>query len=402
MEDRKQFWKGALCGALVVLCVMGVGTVAGQFVPRTGGFPWNIFQNSTGMEEKLNHIGEVLEQTYLRAEEIDEDTLEDGAYDGYVKALGDPYTVYYNEQQTNELMESISGEYTGIGAALAQNNSTKVITITRVYEGQPADEAGLKEGDVLYQVDEREITDEDLNEVVTWVKGEEGTDVDLYVRRDGEEIKLTATRRKIEVQTVEYEMKAENIGYIQVTEFDKVTGEQFKTALETLESDGMKGLVIDLRSNPGGSLDTVLDMLRLRLPKGTIVSTKDRNGKEATYSCDGKNELTKPLVVLVNQYSASASEIFAGAVKDYGIGTIVGVTTYGKGVVQQLFNLNDGSSLKVTISEYFTPSGNSIDGVGVVPDVEVEYIVDEEHPEADNQLDVALEEIRRLQKNLKK
>ena len=344
----------------------------------------------------------MLEQTYLRAEEIDEDTLEDGAYDGYVKALGDPYTVYYNEQQTNELMESISGEYTGIGAALAQNNSTTVITITRVYEGQPADEAGLKEGDVLYQVDEREITDEDLNEVVTWVKGEEGTDVDLYVRRDGEEIKLTATRRKIEVQTVEYEMKAENIGYIQVTEFDKVTGEQFKTALETLESDGMKGLVIDLRSNPGGSLDTVLDMLRLILPKGTIVSTKDRNGKEATYSCDGKNEFTKPLVVLVNQYSASASEIFAGAVKDYGIGTIVGVTTYGKGVVQQLFNLNDGSSLKVTISEYFTPSGNSIDGVGVVPDVEVEYIVDEEHPEADNQLDVALEEIRRLQKNLKK
>lgn len=391
MKDRKQFWKGALCGALIMLCIIG----AGQFVTQGGLLSGSLFGNGTGTEAKLQRIRQMLEQTYLREEELDDAALADGAYAGYVNAVGDPYTVYYNEEQTNELMESVSGEYFGIGAAMTQNNSTKVITITRVYEGQPADEAGLKEGDILYQVDEREIADEDINEVVTWIKGEEGTDVDLYVLRDGEEIKLTATRRKVEVQTVEYEMKENHIGYIQVTEFDNVTYEQFKNALETLESEGMEGLVIDLRSNPGGGLDTVVDMLKLILPEGTIVSMKDRDGQETTYSCDGKNEFTKPLVVLVNQYSASASEIFAGAVKDHGIGKIVGVTTYGKGVVQQIFNLYDGSSLKVTISEYFTPSGKSINGIGVVPDVEVEYIADEENPETDNQLEAALEEVTR-------
>lgn len=391
MKDRKQFWKGALCGALIMLCIIGVGTGIGQSF-----FSGSILTGSTGTEAKLKVLRQMLEQTYLRAEELDEETLADGAYAGYVNAVGDPYTVYYNKEQTDELMESVSGEYSGIGAALTQNNTTGEITITRVYEGQPADEAGMKEGDILYQVDDREITDEDINEVVTWIKGQEGTEVDLYVLRDGEEIKLTATRRKVEVQTVEYEMKAEDIGYIQVTEFDSVTYEQFKNAMETLESEGMKGLVIDLRSNPGGSLDIVLDMLRLILPEGTIVSTKDRDGNETVYSCDGKNEFNKPLVVLVNQYSASASEIFAGAVKDYGVGKIVGVTTYGKGVVQQIFSLRDGSSLKVTISEYFTPSGASINGIGVIPDVEVEYIADEEHPEADNQLDAALEELKKM------
>lgn len=392
MKDKKQFWKGALCGALVMLCIIG----AGQIVTQGGLLPGNLFQSGVGTEAKLQRIRQMLEQTYLRKEELDDDALAEGAYAGYVSAVGDPYTVYYNEEQTNEWMESVSGEYFGIGAAMTQNNSTKEITITRVYEGQPADEAGLKEGDILYQVDDRKIADEDINEVVTWIKGEEGTDVDLYVLRNGEEIKLTATRRKVEVQTVEYEMKADQIGYIQVTEFDNVTYEQFKNALEKLESEGMEGLVIDLRSNPGGGLDTVVDMLKLILPEGTIVSMKDRDGQETTYSCDGKHEFTKPLVVLVNQYSASASEIFAGAVKDYGIGKIVGVTTYGKGVVQQMFNLHDGSSLKVTISEYFTPSGTSINGIGVVPDVEAEYIADEENPGADNQLDVALEEVRNM------
>ena len=293
------------------------------------------------------------------------------------------------------MLESFSGEYSGIGAGLNQNLETRVITITKVYEGQPADEAGMKVGDILYKVDEREITDEDLSEVVTWVKGKEGTTVDLYVLRDGEELKLTATRRKVEVQTVESEMKDGGIGYILVTEFDNVTYEQFKNALETLEAQGMKGLVIDLRSNPGGGLDTVVDMLRLILPEGRVVSMEDKNGKETVYDCDGRHEFTKPLVVLVNENSASASEIFAGAVKDYGIGKIVGMTTYGKGVVQKIFYLQDGSSIKITISEYFTPKKNSINGIGVVPDLEVEYVRDEENPEADNQLDVALEEVRR-------
>lgn len=395
MKDRKQFWKGVLCGALAMLCIIGAGSVISQRFMPVFCAPGSSLLRDTGTEAKLKQLRQVLDQTYLRKDELDDAALAEGAYAGYVDAVGDPYTVYYNEEQTNEFMEGVSGEYSGIGAAMQQNLTTGEITITRVYEGQPADEAGLREGDILYQVDEREITDEELSEVVTWIKGPEGTDVVLHVLRDGEQMELSATRRKVQVQTVEYEMKEDHIGYIQVTEFDDVTYDQFKHALDTLENDGMKGLVIDLRSNPGGGLDTVVNMLRLILPEGTVVSMKDRDGQETSYDCDGKHEFTKPLVVLVNQYSASASEIFSGAVKDYGIGKIVGVTTYGKGVVQQIFDLHDGSSIKVTISEYFTPSGKSINGKGVVPDVEVEYIRDEENPDADNQLDAALEEIQK-------
>lgn len=374
-----------------MLCVVGVLSVGRRLSPQLAGFT----KSDDQVQSKLELLWQMLSQNYLREDEMDEAAMVEQAYAGYVGALGDPYTSYYDKEQTQALLESFSGEYSGIGAGLSQHLETRVITITKVYEGQPADEAGMKVGDVLYQVDDHKITDEDLSEVVTWVKGKEGTTVDLYVRRDGEELKLTATRRKVEVQTVEYELKEDGIGYLLVTEFDSVTYEQFKNALEALEAQGMKGLVIDLRSNPGGSLDTVVDMLELILPKGRVVSMKDKDGRETEYQCDGRHEFTKPLVVLVNENSASASEIFAGAVKDYGIGKIVGMTTYGKGVVQKIFYLQDGSSIKITISEYFTPKGNSIDGIGVVPDVEVEYVKDEENPEADNQLDAALEEVRK-------
>ena len=230
--------------------------------------------------------------------------------------------------------------------------------------------------------------------MVSWIKGEKGTDVKITVLRDGEELELTATRDTIEVKTVSYEMKENQIGYIRVSEFDTVTYDQFKEALDDLENQGMQGLVVDLRNNPGGSLDTVTNMLRLLLPEGTIVSTKDKNGKTDEITCDGTHEFKKPMAVLVNQYSASASEIFSGAVQDYGTAKIVGVTTYGKGVVQQLMDLGDGTCLKVTIAEYYTPNGRSINGKGVEPDVEVEYQYDEENPKADNQLDQALSTVQ--------
>ena len=198
------------------------------------------------------------------------------------------------------------------------------ITIVNVYKDSPADQAGLKEGDILYQVDEKETAGEELETVVSWIKGETGTDVTLHVLRDGEQVEVTATRDVIEIQTVDYEMKDGEIGYIRVSEFDEVTYDQFKNALDDLESQGMQGLVIDLRNNPGGNLSTVTDMLKLLLPEGTIVSTKDKNGNTEEIICDGANEFTKPLAVLVNQYSASASEIFSGAIQDYGIGQIVG------------------------------------------------------------------------------
>ncbi len=345
---------------------------------------------------KFKNIQKMIDTYYLYSDEVKEEALEEAVYDGFLSALNDPYTVYYNEEETKEIRESTTGEYFGIGAGMTQNLQTGEITVTNVYKDSPAEEAGLLTGDVLYQVDDHKIQDQDLSEIVSWIKGEEGSEVELYVYR-GEERKLhtlTAVRAKIQTQTVEYEQKEENIGYIRIQEFENVTYEQFKSALETLENQGMQGLVIDLRNNPGGNLDTVVEMLRQILPEGRIVSIKDKYGKEDVYDCDGKHEFRKPLAVLVNGASASAAEIFAGAVKDHGLGTLVGTTTYGKGIVQDLFSFDDGTMLKVTTAEYFTPSGENIHKKGIRPDVEIEYVYDEENPSYDNQLQKALEIVK--------
>lgn len=342
-------------------------------------------------EAKFKKIEKMIDQYYLYSDDVKQEDLEDAVYAGFLSALNDPYTVYYNEEETKEIKESTSGEYSGIGAAMMQNVQTGEITITTVYEDSPAEKAGLLEGDILYQVDDHKIEDQDTSEVVSWIKGEEGTEVKLSVYRgeDREEHTLTAVREKIQSQTVEHEMKEDKIGYISVQGFEDVTYEQFKSALEDLEAQGMEGLVIDLRNNPGGNLDTVVEMLKLILPEGRIVSIKDKYGNEETYDCDGKHEFQKPLAVLVNGYSASASEIFAGAVKDYGIGTLVGTTTYGKGIVQELFSFEDDTMIKITTAEYFTPSGENIHKKGIQPDVEVEYTYDAANPTSDNQLQKA-------------
>ena len=348
-------------------------------------------------EAKFKKIEKMIDQYYLYSDDVKQEDLEDAVYAGFLSALNDPYTVYYNEEETKEIKESTSGEYSGIGAAMMQNVQTGEITITTVYEDSPAEKAGLLEGDILYQVDDHKIEDQDTSEVVSWIKGEEGTEVKLSVYRgeDREEHTLTAVREKIQSQTVEHEMKEDKIGYISVQGFEDVTYEQFKSALEDLEAQGMEGLVIDLRNNPGGNLDTVVEMLKLILPEGRIVSIKDKYGNEETYDCDGKHEFQKPLAVLVNGYSASnASEIFAGAVKDYGIGTLVGTTTYGKGIVQELFSFEDDTMIKITTAEYFTPSGENIHKKGIQPDVEVEYTYDAANPTSDNQLQKALDVVK--------
>jgi carboxyl-terminal processing protease len=238
----------------------------------------------------------------------------------------------------------------------------------------------------------------DLSEVVSMIKTEEGDTVKIQVIRDGEDDYLTfdVERADIEIPTVNAEMLDDNIGYIEITEFDTVTEEQFIQAMEQLEEDGMEKLIIDLRNNPGGVLQTVCNMLKQILPKGLIVYTEDKDGNRTEYTCDGENEFTKPLVVLVNGNSASASEIFAGAVKDYGIGTLVGTKTFGKGIVQRIINLNDGTAVKLTVAKYYTPNGNDIHKVGIEPDVEVELDEGLEQKvtiekDEDNQLQKAIE-----------
>ena len=396
MDHKKSFIKGALSGALIMLLIVILGSGVWKAVSvRMAGGEAEAAQISAESEtdKKLNMLSNVIDQYYLYGDDIDEKAMQDGIYNGYASGLGDPYTVYYNEEQTRDLLESTTGEYSGIGATLLQNYQTRQVTIGNIYKDSPAEEAGLKTGDILYQVDDHVIDKEDLSEIVSWIKGEEGTEVALHVYRgeNAEEVVCTATRRKIETQTVEYEMKEDQIGYLRILEFDTVTLKQFENALTDLENQGKKVLVIDLRSNPGGNLDKVVDMLRMILPEGTIVSTKDKDGNVIEEKNEEDHEFKKPLAVLVNQASASASEIFAGAVQDYGVGKIVGMTTYGKGVVQQLVNLGDGTCLKVTIAEYFTAAGRSINKKGITPDVEVEYVADPDHEDADNQLDKAIE-----------
>ena len=328
--------------------------------------------------------------------DVDEKQLEEGIYKGFISGLDDPYSVYYDKEETKSLYETTEGEYQGIGAVLSQNMNTGIITLVQIYDDSPAMKAGLKDNDILYKVNGEEVTGVELTEVVSHIKGEKGTTVEMTVLRgaDNEEVTVTATRDTVEAQTVKYRMMDGQIGYVSVSEFDSVTYDQYQKALKDLEGQGMKGLVVDLRNNPGGNLNTVCDMLDLMLPKGLIVYTEDKDGNRQEASSDDENQFTLPLAVLVNGNSASASEIYAGAIQDYGIGDIVGTQTYGKGVVQQIFDLKDDTCVKLTIAKYFTPKGRSINGKGITPDVEVEYEADENNPEADNQLDKAVETIK--------
>lgn len=385
-----KFLKGALCGALVML-------LAVSFVSCRPGFPGSGRTKavSSETESKLKEMEALIEDEYFG--EVEEDSLQTGIYAGYVAGLGDPYSVYYDEEATRALRESTSGEYDGIGAIMSLASDTGIITIAQVYKGSPAEEAGLKDGDVLHKVDGQEVAGRDLADVVGDIKGKRGTEVDLTVLRgdDAREITVTATRDTVEYPTVESEMLADQIGYIRVLEFDSVTYDQYMNAFEELMAQGMQRLIVDLRGNPGGGLQTVCDILDEILPEGLIVQTEDKNGSRREIESDGERQIDMPLVVLVNESSASASEIFAGAVQDYGIGKIVGATTYGKGVVQEIFELKDGTCVKLTVSEYFTPKGRSINKTGIEPDVKVEYEADESDPEADNQLDAAVEAVKK-------
>lgn len=345
-------------------------------------------------EKKLEAIEEVIDEYYYQDADIDVDAMTEGMYAGMVNALGDPYSVYYTEEEWNDLMQETAGIYYGIGAYLMIDPNTGLGKISGVIENTPAEEAGLRADDLLYLVDGESTMGMELSEIVARVKGEEGTKVHLTIYREGETdyLEIDVERRQIEAPTVKYEMLENNIGYIQITEFDDVTTDQFTEALAVVKGSGAKGLVLDLRGNPGGSLNVVVDIARQILPKGLIVYTEDKYGERDEYTCDGRHELDMPLAVLVNGNSASASEILAGAIKDYNKGTLVGTTTFGKGIVQRVLPLTDGTALKLTISAYYTPNGNNIHGVGIEPDVVCEFDSDAYYDkDVDNQLEKALE-----------
>lgn len=389
MRHQKRFWQGALCGALAVLLGLGLVSCAGR-LPFLGK------EEAVSQEtkEKLSGIQALIQKEYIG--EVDEDALQTGICQGYVGALGDPYSAYYDEEQTSALMETTQGEYGGIGVVLTQNLDTGVTTASSVYEDSPAMKAGMKDGDIIYQVEGRDVSGMALEEISGSIKGEKGTTVEITVLRgeEREEVSLTITRDTIQAETVKTRMLEDEIGYLAISEFDSVTLEQYREGLAELTTQGMEGLIVDLRGNPGGNLDTVCEILDLMLPEGLIVYTEDKDGNRQEFTSDEAQEVQVPLAVLVDGNSASASEIYAGAIQDYGIGQIVGTKTYGKGVVQTIYDLKDGTSLKLTVAEYFTPNGRNIDGEGITPDVEVTYQRDENDPEADNQLDRAVETLQ--------
>lgn len=340
------------------------------------------------VETKLNAIDSVLDSFYF--EEVDDEKAKDSIYKAYLSSYGDKYTVYYTADEYKKLTETTNGTFSGIGA-VCQISSEGGILLVDVYESGAGYKAGLRSGDRIIQVDGTDVTDMDLSSAVALVKGEKGTQVGLKIVRDGATSDYTVVRDEIEVQTVNYAITEDNIGYISVSQFENVTAKQFKAAIEDLKSEGAKGIIIDIRNNPGGLLTTVISMLKDILPNGLIVYTEDKDGNRKEYSDNDNEELDMPLAVLVNGNSASASEIFAGAIQDYGKGVIVGTQTFGKGIVQTVKPLTDGSAIKFTIAKYFTPKGQDIHGKGVTPDVVVEYDKDADE---DTQISAALESVR--------
>lgn len=390
---NKEFKKGIAIGVAATLVVTGAVFTSYQKVL----FPKGNALSDVKTVQKLNYLEELIDEEYL--DEKDESSLREGLYAGLLAGLKDPYSTYYTAEQYKELNTSNEGSYVGIGAVL-QKDDTGGAKIIQLYEGGPGEQAGLKKGDVIKAVDGADVTDKETSDIASMVRDSEKASVTLTIQRENEEktrdVKVEI--RDVEIQTVSHEMLSGDTGYIRISEFSEVTSEQYKKAFADLKDQGMKKLVVDLRDNPGGLLTAVCGVLRQILPEGLIVYTEDKNGKREEETCDGKNKLDMPLAVLVNGNSASASEIFAGAVKDYGIGTIVGITTYGKSVVQTIQPLTDGSAVKITIAKYFTPKGNDINKKGITPDVEAELSGDitdwtELTHKEDAQLQTALKEI---------
>ncbi len=326
---------------------------------------------STAVElKKLVMLKNFLEENYYKP--IEQDVLMEGAMRGMFQSIGDPYTVYLTPSEYDGFMTQTEGTFGGIGIQVSMDENG-FVTIIAPIEDTPGERAGLLSGDKVIKVDGEDVVGKDLNEVVNKMKGEPGTKVTLTISREGRSgyLQKEIIREIIRIQTVKSEVIDEHIGYIRISTFDRKTAEDFNTHLDELESKGIKGLIIDLRGNPGGLLNEVVKIADRILGEQIIVYTEDRNGNRYNNYSDEKNKIHIPLVVLVNEGSASASEILAGAVKDSNSGTLVGTTTFGKGLVQNVESLSDGSGFKYTSSEYFTPDGTNIHGKGIQPDVVV-------------------------------
>lgn len=351
--------------------------------------------------DKMNEVYGLIEKSYL--DDYDKEEMHDGMIRGMVDSLDDKYSEYYSKKEFAEMLEDSSGEFEGIGAYFTQDQSTMIIKVVRPIAGSPAEKAGIQANDILVEVDGEDIVGQDLNLIVSKIKGVAGTSVHLKFAREGVDdyVEFDIVRAKVESESVSSNLVEgdDNIGYIMISSFDDNTDEQFKRNLDELKEKGIDRLIIDLRENGGGYVKSACNIVDYLVEPGkTIVSFKGKNGKEKSMMTESEDHYDDPIVVLVDGNTASSSEILTGCLKDYGLAKVVGTTTFGKGISQDVYSLDDGSGLKITTENYYTPSGENIHGIGIKPDVKVEwdykaYVKDK----SDNQLKEAVRVIKKME-----
>ncbi len=394
------FLPGVLVGILIAVIAVGIlfALRGGSSMPMIGaGTSTDGLAVDDATVQKLKVLEQYIDYYFYKSSEVTDEQLENGMYKGLLNSLDDVYTCYFTPEEYQSIKQQTEGIYYGIGAYVSKDVESGMCVISGVIKGTPAEAGGLMEGDIIYKVDGKDMAGMELEEVVAHIKGEEGSKVKVTLIRNGEEIVVELTRAKVSAPTVDSEMLEGGIGYLQITQFDDVTTKQFSDNLASLKTQGLEGLIIDLRGNPGGNVTTVCAIAEQFLPEGLIFYMEDKNGTRTEYTCKGAN-WDLPLVVLVNEYSASASEIFSGAVKDAGIGKLVGKKTYGKGVVQNLIPFEDGSAIKITVANYYTRGGNDINLKGIEPDVEIgldseAYLEDGTDTQLDKAVEVMKEEM---------
>lgn len=393
VETKKKKKPGRIKKLILTLLVLSVGFSGGLLFAYSGVLSGGSL-NYVSVIKKLNMLQEYIDAYYL--DDYEQENLESGLLNGFMSGLGDPYSCYYTKEDYQSLTEEDSGEYKGIGITVMQDSLTGEVVIEQVMKDQPAYKAGIESGDIITAVDNEKVEGLRLNEVVHRIKHSKDEKVKISISREEKELEFLVDKANIVIQSVESEMKEGTIGYISVSQFIENTDEQFIEAVDKLEKEGMTGLVLDLRDNGGGLVDSCVNMVSRIIPEGDlIVYTEDKNGGKIEYNSNSDKVLDVPIVILVNEDTASASEIMTGCLKDYGLAEVLGTQTFGKGIVQSIVPFVDGSAMKLTVAKYYTPKGNDIHKVGIEPDIkmeisETEWKAAQKNPEKDTQLKKAI------------
>lgn len=404
-HSKKSYFAGLITGVIwgiaVVFILIILSNIIESELTESGKISDNVGTSALTGSSKSSIIKQYIDKYFM--EDVDNDILTEGMYKGMLESLNDPYSVYYTKDEVESLKRSSEGEYVGLGISVTQNNETKVITVTKVYDDSPAKDAGIESGDTIYSVNDNVLTDETLDELLVDIKGEEGKEVKMQLKRGEETIDADMKLREVLIDVVSYEMLEDNIGYIIIDQFTGTSTEQVEEAINDLKSQGMERIIVDLRDNPGGQLECIQAILNYFLPKDKLLLySETKDGEQEKYYTENDGLITDmPLCVLVNENSASASEVFAGVVKCYDRGKLVGTKTFGKGIMQSTFGLSDGTAIKLTIGKYYLPDDSNIHGIGIEPDYEVKLPEDVtnvwalKHPD-DPQLTKAIEVVKGL------